>query len=41
MENYLTIGHLLPEALVGFMPITIVLKHLNEIKQYQSFSYLV
>ena len=35
METYFTFGQVLPEAFVGFMLMKIVLRHLNEIKQYQ------
>ena len=40
MENYFTIGQVLPDAFVGFMLIKIVPKHLNKIKKYLSLGYL-
>ena len=40
METYFTIGKVPPEAFVGFMLMKIVLRHLTEIKQYQSLDNL-
>ena len=40
METYFTVGHVTPEAIVGFMLMKIVPKLLNEIKKYKNFDYL-
>ena len=40
METYFTVGHVPPEAFVGFMLMKIVPKHFNEIKEYQNLDYL-
>ena len=40
METYFIVGQVPPEAFMGFMLMTIVPKHLNEIKEFQNFDYL-
>ena len=40
METYFTIGQVPPEAVVGFILMKIVPRHLNDLKQYQSLDYL-
>ena len=40
METYFTVGQVPPKALVVFMLMKIVPKHLNEIKEYENLDYL-
>ena len=40
METYFTVGQVKPKALVGFLLMKIVPKHLNEIKEYKNLDYL-